>query len=250
MRKFDLEAAKKGEPVCTRDGLDYEIKHIYDGQSVWKIKGNFKNRNETLHHTGEGRYNHWVGLGHSLDHPLDLFMKNDVSQEKEETDTFYEQQMKNAAKQFKKDMENLFKSSHKNDMKITPKTTIEEILEDGDINGYYVEDVKIDKNYGKLPGDYILNIKLKIKKPEKNFEWYVKEYLLLKHHICENKTDDIVNWSFEYKIGILRFICDDLKISFKDVLFNLCGYKVDFEIKSFEILFKICPKEFITSILK
>ena len=115
-------------------------------------------------------------------------------------------------------------------------------------------------------------VKLRKVKLPKDFDWYAKEYVFLKtrDHSCEMlypwpHFNEIVDFliqkeynkvSFEIKIGLFKFICDDNKTICDDFIsclaFLLCGSHHDrarltFEEKYSELC-KIIPSSFLNSI--
>jgi hypothetical protein len=81
--------------------------------------------------------------------------------------------------------------------------------------------------------------------PKKDFEWYVKKYLV--NEFLDKVRLGILfhnnNWQnipFEIKIGLLKFICDNNGLSFRRVLHELdsklCFDKFDDSIKRIALL--------------
>lgn len=127
-------------------------------------------------------------------------------------------------------------------MNITENTTIKELAPEG------------MKYVSSLRGDDYITINFEAK--QKDFDTYIKEYLtpFLSSELGQSFNDKMIefynkkdysNIPFEIKIGLLKFICDDLKINWYSALIykynNLKWYK---EIKN------ICPKDFLNSIFE
>jgi hypothetical protein len=146
-------------------------------------------------------------------------------------------------------------------MKITEETKIKDLIPEG---------YEIDENIPATNGIYI---SLK-KKQENTFDWYVKKYFastddffyakkdvrkyiskdaesILIYDICEMNYD----MPFEFKIGLLKFIYDDLgsELKFAAVIHEIQrlisnrSYVINSSVIS---LFKICPIAFLESALK
>lgn len=56
------------------------------------------------------------------------------------------------------------------------------------------------------------------------------------------------NWIFEYKIGLLKFICDDLKLSMNDMLTYIQIYFMDDIPHKYDAIYSIVPHEFLDSL--
>ena len=102
----------------------------------------------------------------------------------------------------------------------------------------------------------------KAKEPLKDWEWYVEEYFksndtkIKLSNVLSNvsntylKTvkEQFLNKNFstvwEYRIGLLKFICDDLVYSFVSVLIDINSTR-----RSYKKIYEICPKNFLESIL-
>lgn len=90
------------------------------------------------------------------------------------------------------------------------------------------------------------------KKEVKDFNWYIDLYIessifneeMHSWHFEKLKENKYIDVCFEIKIGLLKFICDDLNI---DILYYL---RKDFIDNSDEIvkIFNICPGKFLDSI--
>ena len=106
-----------------------------------------------------------------------------------------------------------------------------------------------------------LQIPLK-KKEEKNFEMYVEKYLAQERCLAKRVVPfykyellnaDYGSVCFEIKIGLLKFICDELELvhwQYIELLTNISD-NVLCPSQSYEATKKIltiCPKEFLTSI--
>jgi len=132
--------------------------------------------------------------------------------------------------------------TNKEEMKITEETKVKDLIPEG---------YELDGNKAwKLDTDEEMCIPIK-KKEVKDFNWYVKEYFnKIPHGLLPNnigiKSDFIVGVyeviPFEIKIGLLKFICDDINCSWMRI--------VDGSDKDMEPIMKICPKEFLNSIFE
>lgn len=74
MKEFDLEKAKMGYPLCTRDGSDARIIY-YDRKGDYPILAFITEKDNTersIDYTQNGSYSHGVE-----NHPLDLMLKDD-----------------------------------------------------------------------------------------------------------------------------------------------------------------------------
>jgi hypothetical protein len=81
---------------------------------------------------------------------------------------------------------------------------------------------------------------------EKNFNWYVEQYNLIDKYFLDILTGRFAGIPFEIKIGLLKFICDEIQIDLLDYITSyISGERMpDQRIKN------ICPKEFLESIFK
>jgi hypothetical protein len=241
MKQFNLELAKQGHPVCTREGRDYEIMSFDKLSTVYPITGRLKNDSQEYSHCKNGNY--YITGGR---HPLDLFMKDD---EPETTKS----------------------------MKITPETRVSELnKEEKHYVSYrlikeYPNSPKLGTIIEKMPGTnmYFYNNRqicypdifpefwVPVKE-EKNFEWYVKEYHTKIHNgnsvsIIHNLLiENYSNTPFEIKIGLLKFICDDCNCSYTLIINSLTMKGTGFEFggEGFSKVKSICPEEFLNSILQ
>lgn len=135
----------------------------------------------------------------------------------------------------------------KQTMKITEETKIKDLIPEG----YELE--KIDFCNKSLENISILvhNLHIPIKKKEvKDFKWYCENYFNeITPSYNENDDKSMSNskydkCSFESKIGLLKFICDDIGVDWKHGMkmqlngWSTIAYKTE----------SICPPEFINSI--
>lgn len=139
-------------------------------------------------------------------------------------------------------------------MKITEKTKIKELLPDG----YKFTKISGHKKEGYLGNDKTMKVKLFFEKGKKDFGWYVMQYVgtvLLNNHKIGLIIDGIspIEYPFEFKIGLLKFICDDLDVSWCNTLsFLNHKYVNKLEDLNGTFFFKvidICPEEFLKSIV-
>jgi hypothetical protein len=128
----------------------------------------------------------------------------------------------------------------KKEVKITPETKISEFTPEG-YEFSHISEKKIE--YADLT---YVPVYIK-KKSEKNFEWYVNRYSLKKQYGFNTINNSDHLQSFEYKIGLLKLICDDLKIQFPLNLSTNMHYLLDSQLAQLK---SICPEEFINSIIK
>jgi hypothetical protein len=127
--------------------------------------------------------------------------------------------------------------------------------------GYELNSIQTNINKDIIP--YIC---INLKKIEvKDWKWYIEEYFKVsntntklanllsfisdsylettKKHFLIKKVDSI----WEYKIGLLKFICEDLGYDYIYIL-NLIKHE-NITRKQYKKLFDICPKEFLKSVL-
>lgn len=147
-------------------------------------------------------------------------------------------------------------------MEITEKTKLEDIIPKGREFEYIT-----DKNHSVdiIKDDYII-IKTK-KKVKKDFDWYVKAYIFDPEGLIHNWIDVEYHGEFqrrftdkmyskigfEIRIGLLKFICDDM-FSCNDfrLLLNCIRDKIEgFIITKVNIdpLIEIVPIEFLNSLI-
>lgn len=132
-------------------------------------------------------------------------------------------------------------------MKITKETKIGDIIPEG----WEIREDLICGIAGTKERVPRLQIPIK-KKEEKNFEWYYTKYLQYENYLDNNAGNNILGFLvnknyedivFEFKIGLLKFICNDNDINVFDVINNVYVDKPYIrKIKD------ICPKEFLESI--
>jgi len=139
-------------------------------------------------------------------------------------------------------------------MKITEETKIKELIPEGWKLDSTIRTTDSIRDEGEsIQCIKIVTIPIK-KKQEKDFEWYVNEYY--KKNICLGRLNqekdtipskDWMDWKFEYRIGLFKFICDDLNLSgygYWKLLDSMCfGTPV-------KKIMSICPIAFIHSLLK
>jgi len=143
--------------------------------------------------------------------------------------------------------------TNKEEMKITEETKVKDLIPEG---------YELDGNKAwKLDTDEEMCIPIK-KKEVKDFNWYVKEYFnKIPHGLLPNnigiKSDFIVGVyeviPFEIKIGLLKFICDDInvRLNVKITVFEfISGQNPDVYYEEYVKIKSICPKEFLNSIFE
>lgn len=133
-------------------------------------------------------------------------------------------------------------------MKITEDTKIKDLIPEG-----YEFNPEFSMEYFKSS----CNVTIPVKKKEvKDFKWYVKKYFERYNKYLNTTKDEFpVNENFiekenykyvpfEIRIGLLKFICDDME----------CDWKLFIDIKEskpeFTKVCAICPSEFLNSIFK
>jgi hypothetical protein len=145
-------------------------------------------------------------------------------------------------------------------IKITEETKIKELIPDG----YEIGSSPIGN------GDRGVTIIFK-KKEVKDFNWYLKKYIEQSNpsnrhfpFIYEKRIEDTflclmtqgnyVAVPFELKIGLLKFICDDLKVTFPYVIHSIAVSNKEAlfttELRGLKDVLSICPKEFINSLFE
>ena len=136
-------------------------------------------------------------------------------------------------------------------MKITEDTKIKDIIPEG----YEID----DSTEGFF--DKLIYFRLKTK-PEKDFKWYYEEYL-------RRNREDLARWltegandytydlfvgenykeiEFEIRIGLLKFICDDLGLTLDDMYKYLQIYYIDDLSNKYDKIYSIVPHEFLDSL--
>lgn len=139
---------------------------------------------------------------------------------------------------------------------ITEETKIKDLIPEG----YEFEEVHIGDDDEQRTFIYF-------KKKQKDFARYIREYFEL-----DNDEDSIraINYltlddietlrvlfidemydtiPFEYKIGLLKFICDDLGLYFFDVIANIHDDYKDDLWECTEKVLTVCPESFLKSIV-
>lgn len=134
-------------------------------------------------------------------------------------------------------------------MKITEETKIKDLIPEG----YELDYDSIDKYCSKgvpIVGS-LLGVSVK-KKEVKDFKWYCREYSKkvdyfdpIREVPFKSLEDELKSVPFEFKIGLLKFICDDLK---DDILMILTLIRAGQS--NMTKTGKICPPEFLNSIFK
>ena len=122
--------------------------------------------------------------------------------------------------------------------------------------GYKVE--AITENYSdKQNGKAVINIWLKKKEPEgKSFQWYLIEYEKKIRNISNLYELDVeiplqmrnfTSIPFEFRIGLLKFICDDLCLQRHEYIeiLAILSYKQELSSSRMDKIRQICPKEFL-----
>jgi uncharacterized protein YeeX (DUF496 family) len=134
-------------------------------------------------------------------------------------------------------------------MEITNETKIKELIPKGYEVGANITYITHENfNNIQIPE---LRIQLK-KKPVKDFEWYIDEYIMHNQLLSEPhrnykkrfKDKDFEAIPFELRIGLLKFICDDNKYGLPFVLSHIDKYDDG------DPLLEHCPKKFLDSLFK
>lgn len=132
-------------------------------------------------------------------------------------------------------------------MKITKDTKISDLIPEG----WKLSNRESSRQEMLMNGIGQITIPI-LRKEVKDFDWYWQKYSeegLLRNWkgLCLNfKLKDYDGIPFEMKIGLLKFICDDIKIDISQILYNLSFIENAVVIN--EKLSNICPKEFLDSI--
>jgi len=130
-------------------------------------------------------------------------------------------------------------------MKITEETKIKDLIPEG----YEFE--KAVSGSSISPGMQIM-IQLWFKKKEvKDFKWYANKYFKDGGNRLSYQIADFDSIPFEFKIGLLKFICNDIGVDLFFVLFRLSYKTYDGSVMpTDEKLDHVCPAEFLNSIFK
>lgn len=183
------------------------------------------------------------------------FMRSDIFLSKEELENIKEQIKKHYSEVYDGSMDfmNSLNQFKKQAMKITEETRIKDLIPEGyeldDKTGYSA------KNAHDLLERYVI-IPFK-KKEVKDFKWYKAKFI--KKSIFHGFSGTILaafelnmfdSMPFEYKISLLKFICDDIKLPIDSYLSYLhLGYG-NIESNTIKNLESICPQEFLNSIFE
>lgn len=157
------------------------------------------------------------------------------------------EKIKGASISIDKLSEQLNKLKDNETMKITEETKLKDLIPEG----YEIDDTK----HWIFESSPICQLHIPAKKKQiKDFGWYVGEYMNsifinLKYkvhgHVCESfRLKNYDKISFEMKIGLLKFICDDIGINMFSYLKTL---NTPISSIGFKELERICPPEFINS---
>jgi len=140
-------------------------------------------------------------------------------------------------------------------MKITEETKVKDLIPEG----YEFLDTVVDAE------KWMVTIRYKPKE-KKDFDWYCDKYFETKRYISRegaikmissndsNNLCAILNKqydsaTFEIKIGLLKFICDDIKLPVDVYLSKEYSNSPEWG-KEVRLLKSICPPEFLNSIFK
>lgn len=136
-------------------------------------------------------------------------------------------------------------------MKITSETNIKDLIPEG----YELDSSKSYSFMYSNKNIYLAGLIPLKQKQEKKFELYINEYHkelihYISSHVLHGLRKDVLykskNIPFWYKIGLLKFICDDLK---NDTIDFHIHHRFEFGEWKDELL-SICPKEFLESIFE
>ena len=127
-------------------------------------------------------------------------------------------------------------------MKVTEDTKIKDLIPEG-----YEPELKSGLSMCDDFGYFTISFK---KKEVKDFKWYAQKYFdkINKRFCIEliiNSDFRNIDFPFEFKIGLLRFICDDIGINMFSYLKTL---NTPISSIGFKELERICPPEFLNSI--
>lgn len=138
-------------------------------------------------------------------------------------------------------------------MEITNNTKIRDLIPKG---------FEITENTicGLSGNDKNCELKITIYKKEevKNFDYYIRYYFTqrdIRWNVSTIKgyvqdlffREDYKNIPFEIKIGLLKFICDDLDLLFYTTYHYICN---DSHTRNYERISKICPNQFLQETIK
>jgi hypothetical protein len=134
-------------------------------------------------------------------------------------------------------------------MKITEDTKIKDLIPEG---------YEIDHNSTSFPSGST-SIVVPIKRCQnKNFIWYVGQYYVNNLSFLINKSkfefqDSFISLNYDVipfglRIGLLKFICEDLKLTLDDMYHYLRVYYVDDMPSKFDTIYSIVPSEFMDSL--
>lgn len=138
---------------------------------------------------------------------------------------------------FKSASEQLNELKKQRAMKITEKTKIKDLIPEE-----YELDIDSKHEFYKTKQ----KIRIPIRKKEvKDFKWYANKYFKDGRYRLAYQIADYDSIPFEFKIGLLKFICDDLK---DDILMILTLIRAGQS--NMTKTGKICPPEFLNSIFK
>jgi hypothetical protein len=138
-------------------------------------------------------------------------------------------------------------------MKITEETKIAELIP---------EDMELDeKNAHRIVPEindmknkmHVLCIPLKKKELTKTFNWYVREYMIKNNQVIPPESHPKPSeWDIMERVGLLKFICDDIDCLFIQIInkITMTGKNVNIEVFGFDKIKSICPEEFLISFLK
>ena len=136
-------------------------------------------------------------------------------------------------------------------MKINGETQLKDLIPEGyESSGNACMSLCIGEEH------IIISIK---KKEVKDFKWYVGEYMNAAYfnikykvhgNICDSfRSENFDKVPFEFKIGLLKFICDDLGVPFRLYLSGEYAESPKYETEIRELK-SICPQEFLNSIFE
>jgi len=144
-------------------------------------------------------------------------------------------------------------------MKITEETKLKELIPEG----YEYDPSRLNLTDDSNCSYEYIAIPVK-QKPKKDFEWYAKEYFnerISKFTIFEkDKFLEKILYEtykpipFELRIGLFKYICDDLEIDNENMFYFLTEYKnmkangEKWTTVNFNYLETICPKKYLMSL--
>ena len=133
---------------------------------------------------------------------------------------------------------------------ITKDTKISDLIPDG----YEFDNANSAEVYSEEGGGALM-VSIFRKKKQKSFDYYTADYLIGFCNKHSMHTSDyylrlgVNNLPFEIKIGLLKFICEDIGYSFYHVIRSIYHKNWSSDNGDNARIFEICPISFLKSIL-